>query len=168
MKYRKIALVGMMGSGKSSVAKALFDITKIKCFEADDIFEKENNIEIKEIFEKFSEFEFRKKETEILKRIVQNDEFILSAGGGAPISKINQDLLYNPKIFSIYLKTSADEIYNRLKNDTKRPLLNCDNLKERIIEIMNSREKFYLMASITIQTDNKTPEKIAEEITEKL
>ena len=164
MKYKKFALIGMMGSGKSAVSKELNKITNIKLYEADDIFEFENNIKIKDFFKTQGEEKFRQIETEILKKILLNEEFIISTGGGAILSSENRRLLFNNDIKTIYLKTSPERIYQRIKNDKKRPLLMVENPKKEIETILNAREQFYLMADKTIETDNKTIEEITEEI----
>ena len=164
MKYKKFALIGMMGSGKSAVSKELNKITNIKLYEADDIFEFENNIKIKDFFKTQGEEKFRQIETEILKKILSNEEFIISTGGGVILSPENRKLLFNNDIKTIYLKTSPETIYQRIKNDKKRPLLMVENPKKEIETILNTREQFYLMADKTIETDNKTIEEITEEI----
>lgn len=164
MKYKKFALIGMMGSGKSAVSKELNKITNIKLYEADDIFEFENNIKIKDFFKTQGEEKFRQIETEILKKILLNEEFIISTGGGVILSPENRKLLFNNDIKTIYLKTSPETIYQRIKNDKKRPLLMVENPKKEIETILNTREQFYLMADKTIETDNKTIEEITEEI----
>ncbi len=164
MKYKKFALIGMMGSGKSAVSKELNKITNIKLYEADDIFEFENNIKIKDFFKTQGEEKFRQIETEILKKILLNEEFIISTGGGVILSPENRKLLFYNDIKTIYLKTSSETIYQRIKNDKKRPLLMVENPKKEIETILNIREQFYLMADKTIETDNKTIEEITEEI----
>lgn len=164
MKYKKFALIGMMGSGKSAVSKELNKITNIKLYEADDIFEFENNIKIKDFFKTQGEEKFRQIETEILKKILLNEDFIISTGGGVILSPENRKLLFYNDIKTIYLKTSPETIYQRIKNDKKRPLLMVENPKKEIETILNTREQFYLMADKTIETDNKTIEEITEEI----
>ena len=164
MKYKKFALIGMMGSGKSAVSKELSKITSIKLYEADDIFETENNIKIKDFFKTQGEEKFRQIETEILKKILLNEEFIISTGGGVILSPENRKLLFYNDIKTIYLKTSPETIYQRIKNDKKRPLLMVENPKKEIETILNTREQFYLMADKIIETDNKTIEEITEEI----
>ena len=119
---------------------------------------------IKEYFEKFGENNFRTLETKILKTSLQKDNIILSTGGGIILKKENRDLLNQENILTIYLETSAETIYNRIQNDTTRPLLQVENPEKEIENILNKRKKYYSQARITINTDNKTIEKIVEEI----
>lgn len=164
MKYKKIALIGMMGSGKSSVAECLSRKTGLELFELDRIFETKKNISIKDFFKNFGEEKFRESETQILKQTLNYDSFIVSTGGGVVLKSENRNLLFNKDICSIYLKTSADTIYERIKNDSKRPLLLVSNPKEEIEKILSKRECFYNLAEFIIDTDNKTIDEISEEI----
>ena len=164
MKYNKIALIGMMGSGKSSISKILANKLNFSTIELDEIFEKKEGISIKDFFEKFGEDEFRKKETEILSDFIQKQNIILSTGGGIVLKEENRNLLFKNEILTIYLKANLETIYERIKNDTSRPLLQVENPKKEIEYILKNREKYYNLAKITIETDNKTKEEITEEI----
>ena len=73
-------------------------------------------------------------------------------------------MLFNSDIFTIYLKTSPDIIYERIKNNKKRPLLQVENPKKEIEKILSSRESYYNKANLIINTDNKTIDEIIEEI----
>lgn len=168
MKYKKIALIGMMGCGKSTIAQKLSEKIKIPFVELDMEFEKKYNITIKDFFRKFSENMFRKFESELLEDFLKNDEIILSTGGGVILGVKNRELIFNRKVLSIYLKTSQEEIYNRIKYDKTRPLLLGANMKEKIDEILSKREKYYLKADIIIQTDAKSPDEIVEEIVKRI
>lgn len=165
---KKIILLGMMGSGKSTVSKELSKLTKIERYDLDEIFEKENNIPICDFFKEFGENTFRQKESEILFKTAQKKEFIISTGGGIILKKENRDFLFDSNNFTtVYLKTSVDIIYKRIKTDSTRPLLKVDNPKEEIKNILLKRENCYSQAKITILTDEKTPLAIAKEILEK-
>lgn len=164
MKYNKIALIGMMGCGKSTIAKLLAIETKYNLFEADEIFEKENSIKIKDFFKQFGEKKFREIETKILKKISSCDNFILSCGGGVVLANENRDILFNSDIFTIYLKAEVNSIYERIKNDFNRPLLLVDNPKNEIEKILLEREKYYNLANLKINTDNKSVDDIKKEI----
>lgn len=168
MKYKKIAFLGMMGSGKTSVANSFSKLSKVELFDLDDIFVNKYSIEIKDYFAKYGEDDFRKKETELLEDISKKDSFILSTGGGIILSDQNRDILFKNDIYTIYLKASIDTIYERLKGDRSRPLLLVRDPKEEIKKILLSREEFYSMANLIINTDNKTIEEISKELYNKL
>lgn len=168
MKHNKIALIGMMGSGKSTISKILAEKLNFELYELDEIFEKQQKIKIADFFKKFGENEFRKIESDILNDAVQKDNIILSCGGGVILSEKNRNLLFNDEILSIYLSANSETIYQRIKNNKNRPLLLVENPKEKIEDILSTRIKFYTQAQITIETDDKNQNIILEEILEKI
>ncbi|MBR6722918.1 hypothetical protein IKL64_05645 [bacterium] len=98
-----------------------------------------------------------------IKNIFFPKNLVISLGGGALENLETREFLLNNSTV-IYLKTSPEIIYERIKNNTSRPLL-CGNMSvEKISEILEKRIENYQSATYTITTDNKTPNKIAEEI----
>lgn len=160
---KTIILTGMMGAGKTTISKILGEKLNIKSIDIDTLIEQNENEKISEIFSNKGENYFRNIEKETIKNNFNSDNLIISLGGGALENNETRDfLLKNSTI--IYLKTSPEVIYERIKNNTSRPLL-CGNMSvEKISEILEKREANYQSATIIITTDNKTPEKIAEEI----
>lgn len=162
---KTIILTGMMGAGKTTVAHILGEKLNIKSIDIDTLIEQNEGEKISEIFSNKGEEYFRKIEKETIRNLfTPNPEIlVISLGGGAlENSKTREFLLNNSTL--IYLKTSPEVIFERIKNNTSRPLL-CGNMSvEKITEILEKREANYQSATITITTDNKTPEKIADEI----
>ena len=163
MNYKKVAFVGMMGSGKTTVSKIYAKEKEIPLYELDELFEEKFG-SIREYFSKFSEEKFRVEESKILFDITKNDKFILSTGGGVVLNSKNREILFDSDIFSIYIKTSAQIIYERIKTDTTRPLLLVKNPQDEIKKIIKKREEYYSMANLIISADNKTPDEIVKEI----
>ena len=168
MKSEKIALIGMMGSGKTTIAKLLAEKIKFEFVDLDEVFERENNIKIKDYFKFFSEVDFRNKETNLLKKFSNSKNIIIATGGGIVLKNDNQKILFNGDIFTIYLKATVNTIYDRIIDDNKRPLLSVQNKKEKISKILSSRENLYNKANIIISTDDKTKIEIVNEIWKKL
>jgi len=164
MKYNKIAFVGMMGSGKSTIARALASELKKEVFDIDFLFEKKYKTKIRDFFKQFGEKKFREYETEILQEILLKDNFILSCGGGIVLSEKNRKLLFKDDILTIYLSANIETLYDRIKYDNTRPLLEVQDPKSEIKKILHERIKYYSMASKTIITDNKNINEIVEEI----
>ncbi len=163
-----IALIGMMGSGKSTVAKLI--VNKLEGFsfvDTDEEIVKSQKISINEIFEKYGEKTFRTIESEQLKNVLKNDNQVIATGGGIVISEDNLNLLLNKSVL-IYLKAEPEELYKRVKNNKERPLLNDCNIKEKIINLLEQREGKYNKAHFTIDTTHKTPDIIVKEIIEKI
>ena len=160
-----ISLIGMMGCGKTTISKALAELMpEYKSVDIDEEIEKSTDKKISEIFLKFGEAHFRLLESEKIKHFMGHKNQIVSLGGGAFENEENRKILLKNSTV-IYLKTSAKEIFERIKHENHRPLLkNKNNSEERISNIMNLREKNYMKANIIVTTDNKTPVEISEEI----
>jgi len=159
-----IVLIGMMGCGKTTVAKELADkLTDYKYVDIDEEIEKSTQKKISELFLRHGEPFFRMLETDKIKIISKNDKQIISAGGGAFEREENREILSKNNIV-IYLKASPDEIYNRIKNETHRPLLKKNFSIEKISAILKNREVNYSKAHKIIDTNSKTPYNIAQEI----
>jgi len=161
-----IALIGMMGSGKTTVGKVLSKLLPdFKYIDVDEEIEKSSGKKISEIFLKFGEAHFRILESEKIEKILKNKKQIISAGGGLFEKEENRKLLLENATV-IYLETSSQEIFSRIKNEFHRPLLKKNFSVERINEILSKRDVNYRKADIIIKTDNKNPERIAKEIFE--
>lgn len=154
----------MMGCGKTTVARELAkQLVGFKYIDIDEEIEKSTQKKISEIFSCHGEQFFRALETDKIKQICQADDLIISMGGGAFEREENRRaLLENGIVF--YLKASADEIFNRIKTETHRPLLKENFSTEKISEILEKREKNYNCAHKIIDTNAKLPQNIAQEI----
>ncbi len=153
----------MMGTGKSTVGKELAGKLKMQFIDIDSVIEKFEQMSIAQIFETKGEEYFRLIEHEEILAAYE-DNSVIALGGGAFEDKETRRFLVNSKV--IYLKTSPDIIYERIKNDKKRPLLKDQMTVEKITQIYNSRVENYEKADVTIITDNKTPKEITKEIME--
>jgi len=159
----RIYLTGFMASGKSTIGPILSNVLGLDYYDLDEEIEEHEKSTIVEIFEKKGEPYFRNLESEILKKLIQKDNIVISLGGGTITFPQNYELLKNTgKI--IYLKASPEDIYKRLKSKTDRPLFREFVLKEtpkeefikRINELLEKRKPFYEKADLIIDT-NLTP-----------
>lgn len=159
-----IVLTGIMGCGKSTVGKLLSKQLMNYIFvDTDDVIVDLEGMTIPEIFSEKSEQYFRNLEEGVIEELSQEENLIIALGGGVFESEKNRNnLLESGDV--IYLKTDIDTIYERIKSDKNRPLLNCENPKEKLKTLMDNREQNYLKADYIIETDNKTPEDIVGEI----
>lgn len=159
-----IALIGFMGTGKSSVAKMLSEKLNLELIDTDSLIEKKMQITIPEIFEKYGEEKFREMEKDIIKEIKDTKNVILSCGGGACLDNENIiNLRINNKI--ILLDASAEVILDRIKMDSNRPILKANMNIESIQKIKSARKSSYHKAAdIIVCTDNKTISEITDEI----
>ena len=170
----KIILLGYMGSGKSTIGMALANELKLSFVDLDHAIENEIGMSIKDFFEASGELKFRRLENEILKKVLdENNDMILSTGGGTPCYGNNLDLLKsasNAKVF--YLKGSIKTLTERLLSEKDiRPLIQSigdDDLPEFIGKHLFERSNFYLQAHHAVDIDQKSVETIAKEIVELL
>lgn len=160
-----IILIGFMGSGKSTVGIKLSYRLRHAMEDTDKLIEKEEGRTISEIFATDGEAYFRNLETECLKKLIQTaNQKIISVGGGLPIREENHALL--KKLGTVvYLRAKAETIYERVKHDTSRPLLQGDDPKGKIQTLMAQRADIYEKASdVIIDVDDKDFDTIIDEI----
>lgn len=160
---KTIVLIGMMGSGKTTIGKLLGEKLTLRSIDIDVIIEQNEKKTVSEIFQNEGEKYFRNIERETIKKIFTNKDLIISLGGGAFEDQLTRELLLKNSTV-IYLKTSPNVILERIKNNTNRPLLKNQMTVEKIQSIILQRQKNYELANITILTDNKNTDKIVEEI----
>lgn len=160
-----IVLIGFMGSGKTTIGKLLQERTGFLLLDSDHEIEKEQGKKISEIFKEQGEPAFRKMEADYLDRLsISDQKLILSTGGGMPLLEENARRMKKVgKV--IYLKASADTIYQRVKEDTDRPLLQTGDRKKTIEELLAKRDPLYSRAAdIIIETDDLDLKMVADEI----
>ena len=163
----KIFLIGMMGSGKSSIGLQLSRISKIPLLDIDDLIDSSNYI-INNTIQKFREVE----EDKISKIDSMDDNLIISIGGGAILSSLNRKII--KKYYCIYLETSIEILIKRISNqDVFRPLIqskkNGNINMNTFKDLFNSRENLYNnLANFIIKTDNKSIDELSELIKNQL
>lgn len=165
MKKDNIVLIGFMGSGKSTVGIRLSYRMRRVVEDTDKLIEKKQGRKISDIFAQEGEAYFRELETDMLKELISKLQgYIISVGGGTPVREENRSLLKQlGKV--IYLRIQPETVYERLKNDTTRPLLQCENPLERIQSLLESRKEAYEgCADVIIDVDGLTVEEIVEKI----
>ena len=165
---RSIFLIGFMGAGKSTIARALQRELGFPLIEMDERIVKEQGMSINDIFAQYGEDHFRDIESQLIVDIGKEEPSIVSCGGGVVVRPQNtQNMQEIGRI--VFLKATPETIYERVKNSTDRPILNGHMNVEYIAELMEKRRALYeAAADITIQTDGKTREQICEEIIGKM
>ena len=166
---KNLVLIGFMGSGKTSVGLKLSYKLKMPVEDTDKLIERREGKSIRQIFEEEGEEVFRKKETELLGELADRQgRVIYSVGGGTPVREENRKLLRQLGTV-VYLQISPETVYERLKGDTTRPLVQCENPLEKIRELIESRKEAYeSCADIIIAVDLLDMEEILEQICGKL
>jgi len=151
-----------MGAGKTTVGMELAKKLNYKLIDTDHSIENDQSREIKDIFSEDGELFFRNLETLKLKELINVENAIISTGGGIILKDENRSILNN--LFTIYLKADFENIFNRIKQDTSRPLLLTDDPYNTAKDIFKSRQSVYESFKIHVCTDNKTPHQVVEEI----
>ena len=132
-----IILTGYMGCGKTTVGKHIAKRLGYTFVDTDEMIVEQQHRSINEIFADDGEAAFRVMETELLKQMIdaKRDHMVIASGGGMPIREENRRLL---AVLGrvVYLKASPETIYGRVKEDTARPLLQCENPMKRIEEML--------------------------------
>jgi shikimate kinase len=149
-----IVLVGMPASGKSTIALALAErLSDYTLIDTDSFIERSEGMKISEIFSKYSENYFRKLEYDTIKFVCTGKKKIISIGGGAFENPDTRgSLLRFGKVF--YLKSDLDVLYYRISGDASRPLLNNENPREVLENLLKKREENFLKAHFILDTSN--------------
>jgi shikimate kinase len=150
---KNIYLVGFMATGKTSVGKELAKRLGKEFFDLDDLIEKSEKMSIMDIFKEKGEPYFRKVEKELVKDVSLKTDLVVGCGGGAIVNEENLSNLKKSGIV-ICLKADIDTIFSRAEGDGRRPLLNVEDRKVRIGDLLKKREPFYNQADHIIDTSN--------------
>jgi shikimate kinase len=152
-----------MGTGKSSVGKALARMTGMEFMDLDELIEAETGQSINDIFAQQGESLFRSMETAALRKITPRDNILLSTGGGAVLAAENREIFRSMGTV-INLTAPASVICSRLRHTTNRPLLNDGADRVKLEQMLQEREPCYAEADIRIDTTGKKIEDVAAEI----
>ncbi len=139
---RPLVLVGMMGAGKTTVGRRLAARLNRRFVDADRELEQRCGVPITTIFELEGEEGFRRRERVLLGELIALPDIVLATGGGAVLDEENRRLLCE-RGWVVYLKAAAPELWQRLRRDRARPLLQTANPRERIAQLLAQREQLY-------------------------
>ena len=163
-----IVLIGYMGSGKSLIGSHLAKKIDYKFIDLDQYIEKHEACSISKIFEDSGDIYFRKIETKyLIKCLSENNNIVLSLGGGTPCYNDNLTHINSANNISIYLKNNNVELSKRLyKNNNNRPLISTIKSEKKMIEFVSKhlfeREVFYNKANVTIDCYKKDVNSICD------
>ncbi len=138
----RIVLIGPMGAGKSTIGRRLARALGLRFIDSDQEIERQTGADIPLIFELEGEAGFRKREQAALDRLTTEDDIVLATGGGAILSEINRQRM-RERSCVVYLETPVGEQLRRTRHDRNRPLLQTDDPRARLEELMQQREPLY-------------------------
>lgn len=165
---KNIFLIGFMGSGKSTIARALQRELHMSLVEMDARIVQEQGMSINDIFAQYGEDHFRDIESKLILTLGEEGNTIVSCGGGVVVRPQNVEYMKKSGTI-VFLTATPETIYERVKNSTDRPILNGHMNVEYIAELMEKRRALYEEAAdIRIKTDGKNRNEICREIISKL
>ena len=158
-----LILIGFMGAGKTTVGKLLAREKGLQFVDTDDRIVAEQKQSIPDIFSKYGESFFRDLETDLLRRMKEDTRHsVISVGGGMPVREENRKLLRALGCV-IYLTAEKEMILGRVRSDGSRPMLNGEDLEQRVERLMRERESSYRKAAhLCVRTDGRNVHQVAQ------
>ena len=151
-----ILLVGLMGSGKTSVGKRLAQKLNLPFIDGDQEIEKAAGLSLIDVLKCFGEDEYRAGEARVMKRLLSGGPCVLASGGGSFVCEQTRKLA-KERAVTIWLKADVDVLYSRTTGRQHRPFLRGDDLtlKEKIENYINEEYPYYSQADIVVETKNE-------------
>ncbi len=163
-----VVLVGPMGVGKTTIGRHLAKSLKMRFVDSDREIERRTGVDVPLIFELEGESGFRKRESAVIEALTAQHNLVLATGGGAVLDARSRELMRRNSIV-VYLSADVDHLLERTAKDTKRPLLQTDNPRARIQELLTFREPLYQeVADFMVNTANRTVKTVIKEILDQI
>jgi shikimate kinase len=165
--FKNIILTGFMGVGKTSVGTRLAKDLGYAFVDTDELIEADQKTTITAIFSNFGEAHFRDVESRVIQKLLENEGQVVSTGGGAVIRDENRKAFKENGV-TICLTAHPESIFNRIKHETHRPLLQVADPITKVRELLAGREQFYRQADFVIDTSERSVDDVISEIKEKV
>jgi shikimate kinase len=163
-----LVLVGMPGSGKSTIGRRLASRLSRPFVDCDLELEERCGVSVATVFDIEGEAGFRERETRLLEELVQRPDPIIATGGGVVLADKNRQMLTDSTTV-IYLQATIGELWNRLRNDRKRPLLQGGDPRQRLADLLEQRAALYeAVAHITVRSRRQSAERFTSDIVDSL
>ena len=160
---RTVALVGLMGAGKSAIGKRLALRLGLPFIDADDEIERAAGCTIAEFFEKYGEAEFRAGERRVIARLLERPPLVLSTGGGAYMAAETRAVLRD-KAITVWLRAELDVLYDRVRRRGHRPLLRHGDPREVLARLMEQRYPVYAEADIVVESTAQPADRTTDQV----
>lgn len=164
---RTVALVGMMGAGKTSVGKRLAARLSVPFCDADHEIEAAAGLTVAEIFERFGEAHFRDGERKVIARLLEEAPHVLAAGGGAYMDAATRAAM-SRHAFTVWLKAPVSLLLARVRKRDTRPLLKSGDPRATLEQLLKAREPVYATADMTLESADEPHRVAVEHIVEAL
>ena len=160
---RNVALIGLMGAGKSCVGRAAAEILRFTFLDTDHVIEGRAGIAISEIFARQGEPVFRSWERRIVDELTGRDNTVIATGGGLPASEANLASLKTHSLV-IYLWASAESLWERVREHQHRPLLNEPDPLAKIRQLLTARDLYYRQADVLLNTERRSVREVSVQV----
>jgi shikimate kinase len=159
-----IALIGFMGTGKTSVGRLVAEALGFKFLDTDELIQSRTGRTIADIFAKEGELAFRALERQVVQELSTHEKTVISTGGGLPTNPENLAAL---KSFALVvcLWASPEKIWERVRHQSHRPLLHDIDPQQKIRDLLTVRGPFYRQADVLVNTDQRSAREVAQQIT---
>ena len=147
---KTVALVGMMGAGKTAVGRAVAAKLRVPFLDSDAEIEAAANLSVPEIFTRDGEAFFRRRETEVIARLLNEERGILSTGGGAFLAQENRQNI-SAKGVAVWLDAELDLLWNRVRHKDTRPLLRTADPRATLAALFAERNPIYAQADLSVK-----------------
>ncbi len=155
---KTVALVGMMGAGKTSIGKRLAARLEVPFADADHEIEAAASMTVADIFAKYGESEFRRLERNVIARLLHDRPLVLATGGGAWIDEATRAAM-KAQAFSIWLRAPVDILFARVRkrqeHEQARPLLNTDDIRGTLERLLLVRAPIYAQADMALDSGDE-------------
>jgi shikimate kinase len=158
-----IALIGFMGTGKSSVGQIIASQLHFTFLDTDQVIEASSGKTIPEIFAQEGELVFRERERQLIAELTGRRRTLISTGGGLPTNQANLDSLKTHALV-VCLWASPEKIWERVRHQTHRPLLQDPNPLAKIRQLLSERDPFYRQADVLVNTDLRSVKEVAQHV----
>ena len=163
MQDRKIALVGFMGTGKTSVGRLVAELLRFEFVDTDELIEEYTGRSITDIFAKDGEAAFRTLEQKVVEELAGKTKTVISTGGGLPTNPDNLSRLKSCALV-VCLWASPEKIWERVRHQAHRPLLHDADPQKKIHDLLAVREPAYRQADVLVNTGLRSPREVAQQI----
>jgi shikimate kinase len=158
-----LALIGFMGTGKSSVGRLVADTLHFTFLDTDDVIVARAGKTIAEIFEQNGEPVFRDLERSVVEELSRRTKTVIATGGGLPAKEANLTSLRSHALV-ICLWASPEKIWERVSGQTHRPLLNQGEPLVKIRQLLAVREPYYRQADVLVNTEMRSVREVATQV----
>ena len=158
-----LALIGFMGTGKSSVGHMIADQLRFEFLDTDHLIEKRTGRTISDIFAQNGEPAFRALECQLVEELASRKQTVIATGGGLPVNPANLDSLKQHALV-VCLWSSPEKIFERVREQSHRPLLHDSDPLAKIRFLLAAREPFYRQADVLINSEFRSIREVAQQV----